>query len=317
MRSTLLLSCVIAIGAMVSPAPAHAQSDNINVFGSCPSKQLISAALLRERTSRRAGYRVLVTTTSTGARLRVTGPNLPMGGVVRSIKSDDCAAIADAFALIIASHVRAAALPPPTANRASSLRPAPAKRRVRSSVSAQPEVHSRVASGLRRHSPQLTIAMGLSAGVDTALSPTGNVSYVELDVMALRTKYGLRVTAGAEGTMRQDLNDSMTLFRSQRSGSIQAVRFASRGAVWYGATAGLGLVESFVTTSAGTLKRLHPTVISALLVSGRVTSGLSIRAELSGHLYPVADTYIGEFGQFLGNAPQATLRFGAGMVIDF
>ena len=93
-------------------------------------------------------------------------------------------------------------------------------------------------------------------------------------------------------------------------------RRLQRSRLWLQPLVGIGLVVSTVEADDGAVRRLHPTAAASLVGGFALGAGVSLRAELGGQLYPIADTYVSLNQGVVGESPRATLGVGLGVQID-
>ena len=308
-------AAVLLIDAGAAVANPPAPSTNLEVEGSCPSRDQVETALVGEEIAIVAGdaeWQVRISSSLDGtAVLEISHLRRSDHSLRRLVTSADCAAIADTFALITESHLRA--VPPQAApTPAASASPTPAA--APGMLPAPPTSSSSPARALRRE-----LSVGLSAGLDSGLAPEMSMGFAQLDLgTTLRRRYRARLTIAADRAITYS-SAAGSIVRQQTSLRVEVGRRLQRSRLWLQPMLGAGLVVSNVEVDLGDdrgVRRLHPTATGSLLAGVALGSGVSLRAELGGQLYPIADTYVSVNRGAVGESPRATIGIALGLQVD-
>ncbi len=292
----------VGIAAAVA-GPATAEPMRVEVAGTCPTRDQVDAALATEGLDA-DDWRVRVDSTGDAARLTVEGP----AGVAdeRVIASDDCAAIAEAFAVIAAGIVDAATTrpPPPTS---SPPPPSPPPPPPPSPSPPPPPPPSPPPSPLRGW-------LGATTGVD--LATTASASFAQLDAgFALRGPWHARAALAFDARNVPDA--PMTVEMSEVTARAEAGARWRANRLWLRSSAGIGAAVVDVRTPelAGSprVRRLHPLVTGALAGGIDVFSRISVRAEVGATLRPVVDRYLSATAGELARSPRMGVSVGFGL----
>ena len=282
--TTSLAAALLSAGAI-----AHADPVQVEVSGDCPTRAQLEAALALEDVAVVPAARWIVEIRSSDGRAELSMRHLQADATRRRIESDDCAAVAEAFALIIATALEAPRpappiIPPGDTARVERRSPPPARR-------------------------DLGLSIGLSGGLEIA-ADHGRPGFWELDGTLRAGSWRLRLAASAARWA-----GSQSIERRQRLARLEiGTELGGRG-FWLRPLGGLSLAMTTVRSSPSTgveVTRLHP-ALSASLVGGiELTGAVSLRAEAGVLGFPIADRYLTDMG-VAGESPRVQLRLGAGL----
>lgn len=295
--------------ALVTPARAQPPAPQaiivrIDVQGSCPRSEELRRALDGRVAvaDDGAGWTVAVHRTGGSSRLdlrRADGSD----ALDREIASEDCAALADAFAVIVEAHfVELNLLPakrePPPEPAVEIVRPAP-----------PPE------------SIGLSLALAGAVAVDAA--PTDAAVAAEIDSMlALPRLRGVRLRLALHATSvttQQSPTDHIERWTTGlRVGG--GWRFERHG--WF-LQPGVALALLFAHVTAldlagqPSIVRLHPGADFSLVAGVPIGGRFSLRAEIATTLFPSADRYLIDPVGEVGSSPRVTSMVGLGLQADW
>jgi hypothetical protein len=317
-----LVALMVAMLSLLGVANADPHV-RLTVRSTCPSPQQVETAFAAEnlttRTGPRTGWHVRVSDEADGAALQVTRAD-GTARQERRIRSTDCVAMAEAFALIAASHLRAHATSRGPAPVASKPRTA---MRDRTAPESPPTVYGgggpgASPPGLRRAARTLTWAIGYQLGYESTLAPnTTGLSHHTHVAVTRPDRWGAIAAFRRTGARDLHMELAPAIERSETSGALLLTRMFSRDQVWLTPAAGAGFALSQVAdVGDATVRRLHPTVNGSVVAGLRITRWASLRGELSGQLFPIADTYSTTDDGVVGESPRATVSLGLGIQLS-
>ena len=298
---------------------AHAQPRvDFDVDGSCPSQaELVGAfgaqVLLAARAEREA-WRVQVQDGgAAGATLVLRTPAGELAST-RTIRSEDCAALAQAFAFIVLAHfvelrlIEAQAAPPVTGEPAGAAEARPA---APANTQAEPTPASALA---------LEVALG--AGLGLGLAPAGAAPAAELALGVGPPRGGWRAQLAAQVSTpvrQRSATDRVEHWASgmrlELGGRIQLGR-----PWWLAAGAGGGVTLARVTgldlaQEPATL-RLWPAVTISVALGFELRPAWSLRWATAGQLYFRSDRYRIEPEGVVAESPRAAIASTLGLQFD-
>jgi hypothetical protein len=290
----LSLTAVLCVAAVAAAEPVQ-----LEVSGECPSRAQIEAAFAAEGIAMDAGGPWTAAITSSDGRADLSLLQPPAVETNRSIGSRDCAAIAEAFALIVAAAGEA----PPAADLEPRRLPPPVEP---PGVAAAAPLERDPRSG-RRSGAWLSV--GVSGGLEIAADHSAP-RFWELDGVLRRDALRLRLAVSAASW-----SESQDVERRQLLGRLEAGRSFGRPALWLRSLAGLGAAVATVRADASDgveVTRLLPAVTASLVGGVAITDAVSLRAEAGGVGFPIADRYVTSMG-VAGRSPRVQLRLGVGL----
>ncbi len=300
----------VGLAALVAAAgPARAQVA-LEVTGPCPAPAEVERAFAAEGLMVAAtGVPVWIGSDGRSASLEIGD-----GELYRVIEGADCAAIADAFALIastfLASHRPAAAQPPVAAveSPVTAVGPPP--------LLAPPGV---TRAAVARPAPRAAARrywIGGLVGLDQSMAPDDTIAFGSLEVGAgLTRNWAARVAVARNPAT----NHGLVFWDEHLSGRIELLRRRAGASRFLSPALGAGLVMSTVEPLTGwsqtRVTRLHPVLTGGLVGGYALASFLVLRAELDFQLFPWADRYLLESEGEIGSSPRAIASFGVGLEI--
>lgn len=307
------------MAALTAPA-ARAGEPGIRLQqrGHCPRPALLRRELgARFALSARASaatWSLRVERSAAGPlRLELRAPDGTLS-LTRELRSEDCDALAPAVAIIAEVHFVQLSLPPARDPRRAA-RPA-ASRPARPPTPPPPPARRPAAPPRER---QLSLALG--GALDLAVSPLLARAAGQLDVAfrAWRAPVALRLAvlvdqpATQRGALdRVDLRQILT--RLDAALRVDGARLWAQGALGVGVA--LSHARALDLPGEPTALRAGPLVAACVGGGVRMGAGLSLRAEITAHLYPIADRYtVSPFGE-IGRSPRASLLFGLALQLD-
>lgn len=285
---------IAAVGIVVAAGGVARAQPRVTVNGSCPSEAQVRAALVADGVVIDGGVTVRVTAIEGGARLRILDGDAVV--VDRAVKSADCAAIAETFALIAAGYLE---------SRPEPVEPPPPS--VVIQPAAAPGDATPVTTVARpRRSPRLALSVAGGAGWASAGFGQVDVSY------GAGVRWRVAVARGAPAV-------DAAVEREQTTARVEVGRRFDRGGLWLYPSAGGGIAVSQVRapdTMSGRAVRLHPVATASVVGGVRLSGSWSLRLELGGALFPVTDRYfVG--GAEVGESPRAEAGLSVGVEVGF
>ncbi len=307
----------IAVGWLLLPGAARAQATlRTDVSSGCPDAAQVTAALDAVGLGQTGGAEASAWTvrvqpaTAGAARLTLVAPDASTS-VEREILSDDCPALATAFALIVQTQfVKLHLLPPPPSETDPAAPP-----------SAPPQPLSPPAPRVPARPPTPHLAFGASAGASLSADPSLTAAFGQIDA-TYRPRRGplvARLLVSIESpTIQSNAPDRVE--RTAATTRIEAgLRLVSHR-LWLQATAGAGLVVSSVAaldlTDRPSMLRAHPAFALSLAAGLRFAGSWSVRAEAAALGLPLADAYRIEPDGVVARSPRSSVLLGVGLEMD-
>lgn len=269
--------------------------------GGCPSQQDVSSALEAAGVSMEATPGLSVEVRSRAGRAVLEVRDEERGQLlVREVRSEDCGAVAEVFALIL---LDAASLAPPPAEvsevdsvaEASSSSPArPAPRPPLSKQEAGPG-----------------LSLGLLGGFGGTPSTSSKPLYLQVDAGYELDAFWLRgaLSLSSASSIGEELQ------RQPYSARVELARELVGPPVWTRLSGGLALVASSLRSEDASrvdMLRVHPALSCGVSAGLVVSESLSIRSEVYGLWFPVRDRYTSAMGP-VGESPRASAALGLGL----
>ena len=305
----------------ISASSARAD-DRVRVYvdGECPSDAGLGAALqaeVVEVSTSAAPWTIKVESSSGTSRLTVL--HVEDGSVAeRSIASDDCAAVAEAFALIIKGLVSMPRAPPAPPNRARQ-----------SSGGATAAIHTTAPGSIAADAADDVIGLAPRARPRFSVAATGGVDLRFDDTRARLVGFDIAfpIRRTADVRVIVEISEEVTsvgelaeLDRRQSALRAEIGTRGARGPLWLEVGAGGGVTLSSVNAPSSTgsigVVRVHPVFTSTLAIGARVSGSVSLRAHLGAALFPVVDRYTTAIMGEIGQSPRASVGFGVGLQFD-
>jgi hypothetical protein len=313
MRAAGLALFAAALGWASETSAQHGV--RLDVQGSCPRADELRRALEARRGLVEDPAAPLVVQVRRGADASQVRLHRPDGArlLERAIRSDDCQALAEAFAVIIEAELGGlgpsrGARPDQAALLQSVDPPAPA---AAVGLSAPPTA------------PRLRWSVGLGGGFAVVPDPGLAAGFGELDVSLRARSWGrlaLRAAAVLQSPATQvapteSVEWLQASFRLEAGFRLEARR------LWVEPRGGVVLALDRVTATSlpdqPSQLRLHPGVAAGIALGLPLRSGLSLRAESTFCLFPLTDSYqVDPVGE-VGRSPRLTFALGMGAQLDF
>lgn len=283
---------------MLCSLTSYAGEVQLVLQGQCPDQTAMSSALKAAGLASDVEATLEIHSSEGQASLsvEVSGQEI----VAREVVSNDCSAVAEAFALI-------------TADALSNVPKAPAESAVVVEVAASDEaveLSTQATSPIEAKPTGSPLAFGIIAGFGTASNSTALPSFAQVD---LSLRYGPgKLRAAVWGDSTESFAEDLS---SRQLGARLEFGKEFGSQYWLRPTAGAGFVVSQVSSSLPERKdltRLHPIVVSTISAGIRLNSVLSFRADLRGLWFPVADRYISQ-AKSVGESPRSILSLGLGL----
>ncbi|MBK9033476.1 MAG: hypothetical protein IPL61_19790 [Myxococcales bacterium] len=285
---------------LVTATAAAGPTVRVTVDGACPDAARVIAALpdtVAVVDGADADVTIAVLDGPDGAAVTMTrGDQLEE----QRVAGRDCAALAGAIAALADAWLIELAAPPPRAPAVTE----PA-------APVEPPA-LRIPPTSPRSSPRWFVGAGRALVFASDVARTGAT---RVDGAWRSRWHDARVRVafdwGDVGALAAPLDAAAT----RQPWALQAtVGARTRGRAWVEGGAGGGLVVSRVDTMGVAATRLHPTAVAAAALGLQLGLGVSVRLELDGTLYPIADRYT-VAGAEVGRSPWATLAAGLGLDI--
>lgn len=269
----------------------------IVIEGSCPEAAAFRSAL--EQVDVEVAEQsdvVLVVRSSGGASLSVqnTGQEI----LVRDVHSSDCLAVAEAFALIAADALmNLSALPKAVEPISDSV--------------GEIEERTRAVEREQSHSNH-NLALGVLLGFGSS-DMTAFPGFAEVGLSADLATYKGRIALWVDSSQRfgDQLNRRGIGTRAELGREYVRSRYWLRPAVGGGIS-----VFQVTPTNVGQIRantvRVLPLLAVSLGVGRQISSSVSLRTELRGLWYPIADRYISELSP-IGESPRSMVSLGIGL----
>jgi len=313
-----LCSCaLLALTVVVNAATARAQPKvTLSVAGACPSADAVRTALVKEKIAvsqnPNAPWLLSVATHLNGARLIISQDGTETT-ITREVFSNDCDAIADTFALITATYVRARGSKPPAQR-------VPVKRVVPyDPASFDPDAVAGITppreTPITQRPARSRWRLGLAAGFNSTFGPDARAGFGQLDVGFERADgWGARIAFTQDGTA--EYPSWQVLRRTETAANVSLTRTMAGKRLWWRPAIGAGAAISTVdVASVGTATRLLPTLTGSLAAGVRMTDRVSLRAELGLRIFPIADTYTSATHGIVGKSPRGATSLSIGVQI--
>lgn len=330
MRAVLLM--VLAACAVV-PSRARAQIDaHVTVEGTCPDRSAALAGLggwIRPvPADRPALLRIRIERVEAGSRLSVEplDASLPRAPLERELDDEDCAAIAEAFGVIVTTHLLHLALiddrtPPPPADPPPALEPAPVAEpepaaEPEPSPAPEPSADEPVPPPVRARD-RMRFGVGFEGGV--ALDPLSFVGLGSLDATYAPASLplGVRLAVGY-GAMPVQVGPVGALDVRLVEARVDGVLTAAWPGLALDVNVGLGFwaIEALLRepVERGTWRALP---LLAAAVALRIPAGaIGMAIWLRARVFPWPERYLVQPAGEVGRSPAAVLSLGLAVSFD-
>jgi hypothetical protein len=323
-----VLIAIWAVGAAGSWHAARADlppSIQLEIGGSCPAEAQVRRSigdLLPSTSTADSGWRLEVAPAGGGDLVAVRC--LKPGGSLafsRLLRDDDCAALADAIAIITAAYFTSLPRRPPSAPYPAS---APTTRARVAAAPVRGVTHPTLVRRQHRKPDaknSVRLSAGISGGIDVSPSPGSAVAAGQADVSLapFRAPVVLRLVGSAGDVSEQTHGGERIELRGGAVRLDAGLRLARRR-WWLQPMVGAGVSILGVATpdlpEAPSVTRVHGVVAMALAGGVRLLRDLSLRLELASVVYTSSDAYIVEPGGEVGESPWISLSALMGLEVD-
>ncbi len=296
-----------AVFSILLPAVGHAENVRLVVNGVCPTRQALEGALKKTGLVIDEGANAELQIRSTEGKATLL---LSRGGgqevAQRDVVSEDCTAIAEAFALIVVEALVGDSSEQDTAtDEASETEPAPhaAEPPGRSEKLA---VEVKPLPGQKRAS-RLSVALIGGVGTSDSADAPG---LLQADVAWKLAGYRVRTALWGHST-----SSLARLERRQLGIRFEFGEPMHFARLWIRPSAGIAAVASHVTFSTSgqhDLVRVHPALSATVSIGWELTQKISLRADVLGLWYPIADRYLSGM-EVVGESPRRFVGGGLGL----
>lgn len=218
----------------------------------------------------------------------------------RSIRSDDCEALARAFDVILRTHFRAVPVP-------AVVETGP--------IAKEPAV---VVAAAGPPTPAIRVAIDLHAGLSAATGPEPTAPEVGAAIIVYPAGWPLAVRAGVDLSAAEQRQGPQMAGVSTGTAHLSLGPSGRMGAVDVSAAVGLALVRvrALDLPGAGAQTRTQPTAGLGFGLRRSLRSGADLALRLDGRVYLQADRYIVEPLGVVGASPRFELLAAVGVVLD-
>jgi hypothetical protein len=318
--TAVAVGCAVIAFWLAIGSGARAQPRvHFDVHGDCPSGQDVASAFgaqVLSAASEQGVWRVEVRGSAEGAALTLHAPE---GAVVstRTIESNDCNALAQAFALIVLAHfVELRLIDAPVAEPV----PEPEPTRAAPVAAAEPAGTAQQLATAPDRALGLGVALGAGLGLGVAPSSAAPALDLSLGLGPRDAGWRARLAAQLTATVRHEsTTDRIEHWRTGARLELGG-RLRLTPAVWGEAAAGGGVTLARVTAldlpEQPATTRLWPALSASLALGVELGPAWSLRWATAAQLYPRTDRYRVEPEGVVAKSPKADVMTTLGLQFD-